>query len=140
MTLEDFVFLAQFFNFGTALLAAVIISWTRHGYPDDEQTFDDPSPVVQFVYGLDTDYMSLRDRDDKLTEMDKQRMAQMVRDGANLSRRGAVAYGISRDEFERMAYGLADVGVAEYGGGRALTLNTEAWQYLRLPRPGSVAS
>jgi hypothetical protein len=137
MTYEDYIFLQSAMNFCTPLLAAIIISWTRHGVPENEERLV-PIPIVRFVYGQDTAFVTTRDKDDLLTEVDKQRFAMMVTDGANLSRRGAAAYGITRAEFERMAYGLVAVGVAEYGGGRALALNSDAFEYLRIPSPEAV--
>jgi hypothetical protein len=134
MTADDWVFLLACLNASTSLGAACIVAWTRHGEADEEQELI-PSPIVRFVYGADSSWITTQDRDDLLTEMDKQRFAEMVESGAALSRRSALAYGIGRADWERICHGLARVGVAEYGHGRALALNSSAWEYLRIPSP-----
>jgi len=134
MTAEDWAFFLACANGTTALCTAIIIAWIRHPDPDAD-TFDEPTPVVRFVYGAESAWVTARDYDDMLTEMDKQRIAEMVTAGAPLSRRSALEYGIGRADFERICHGLADANVAEYGGGRALALNSAAWEYLRIPPP-----
>jgi len=127
MTTEDWAFLLAVLNASVALNTAIIIAWSRHGQPDIETRIE-PSRVVQTLYRMDGEYMSLWERNDPLTEREKGTVRQMIIDGVNLSRRTAdEQYGVKRAQWNRIRAGLVAVQVAEYRRDGGLILNTEAY-------------
>lgn len=132
MSYEDFEFFQACMNFGTILLAALVICWTRHGEPEPIN-FDEPSRLVQFLYTQDADYISVREREDQLTEVEKQAVAKMVTEGAALSFRGAQAHGIGRAGWNRIRAALINMGLADQTPAGELLLTPSALEYLRVP-------
>jgi hypothetical protein len=132
MSYEDFEFLQTCLNFGTILLAAIVIAFTRHGEPEPTN-FDEPSRLVQFLYAQDADYINVREREDRLTESEKQILAQMVTEGAALSFRGAQAHGIGRAGWNRIRAALINMGLADQTPAGELLLTPAALEYLRVP-------
>jgi len=133
MTLEDFAFLQTVLNFGTILLTAIVISWTRHGEPENEQTIGEPSRLVQFLYRVEEpNYMGAMQTEDELSEVEKAAIARMVTDRAALSFRGAQAHGIGRASWNRIRAALINMGLADQTPAGDLLLNSSALEYLRI--------
>lgn len=126
---EDFALLLQFLNFGTALLAAVIIAWTRHDPPQAAE----PERVIQFVHGLDSDFTAIREREDLLADADKQVIRRMVENGTVLSFRSAQVYGLKRAAWNKTRSALVSMGLAEYRRDGTLEMTANGNAYLRIP-------
>lgn len=131
MTAEDFLFLSQVLNFGVVLLAAVIIAWSRHGQPEREEKIL-PGRFVQFIYRQDADYVSIREREDRLTQAEKNIIRSMVENKQALSFRGAADYGIKRAGWNRIRSNLVNMGVADFGQSGEVVLNARGKEYLHL--------
>lgn len=131
MMLEDYVFLAQVLNFSVAMLSTVIIAWSRHGQLENEQELV-PSGTIQFIYKMDSDFISVRERADRLTQAEKKVLRLMVENGNSLTFRMAAAYGVKRAHWNKLRFELRSMGLADFGQGGELLVNSAAAEYFQI--------
>jgi hypothetical protein len=139
MTIDDFIFLTYVFQFGTALLAAIIIAWTPYKQPygdaKPEPEPDNMPKVVIQMTSFNGSYMVGMHQIDMVTTYQQDKIRKMLTDGSSLTFRSARAYGFQRPEWNTIRARLEQMKFAEYRPNGSLVLNTNGMRYLNLPLP-----
>lgn len=126
-SLDDWVFFGRCLNFGTILMAAIVISWTRHGTPEPKDVYYVAGlPFVRDInYAAEMNYLR-----DTLSDEDAAIVKQMLSDGQRLSHRAALAYGLQRPAWNRIRFQLIEMGMVEKMEDGTIVARSNLYTYL----------